>query len=290
MANYALIDSYLGTVRARAHRRDVGEVLAELEDHLYTTVEVLIGDGMDPGLAERRTLERFGDVDVMADSFASQPRGGPVMPTRFTKTSGTLAIAGGVLWIVYVGLWWAAGVSPPWGEVEWESLSAASGILYMMGAGCLLAAAFLTFVTVLALNRRHGGLGRPGRIGLVLCGLAVIGALAAWIFVGWGSLLMVGMILTAIPVLQRGIGPRLPTLALGLGIPAGAITAVVFRALEDKLSLGWIGLWGDQWIPDLTGITVAAVILAVGLIGLGTWLRGEGLVDTDIAEHPLSAQ
>jgi hypothetical protein len=289
MAHYALIDRYLGTVRARAHRRDVNEVLAELEDHLYTTVEVLIGDGMDPGLAERRTLERFGDLDVMADSFASQPRGGPVMPSRFTKTSGTLAIVGGVLWIVYVGLWWAAGVSPPWGEVEWESFDVASGILYTIGAGCLLAAAFLTFVTVLALNRRHGGLGRTGQVGLVLCGLAVVGALAAWIFVGWGLLLMVGTILTAVPVLRRGIVPVLPTLAFGFGITAGAITAVVFRALEDKISLGWIGLWGDQWIPDLTGISVAAVILAFGLIGLGTWLRGEVPVDADIAQHPLSA-
>jgi hypothetical protein len=289
MADYILIDGYLDTVRDRANRRDINEVLSELQDHLYTTVETLIGTGMDPSLAELQTLEQFGDLDVMADSFASRPRGGPAVPTRFTKRSGTLAVVGGVLWIVYVGLWWAAGVSPPWGEVEWDSFNSASGILYLVGAGSLLAAVVLTFLSVLALDRRNGGLGRPGQVGLVLCGLAVIGAFAAWIFIGWGSLLMIGTILIAVPMLQRGIAPRVPTLALGSAVAAGGITSIVFRAIEDALSLGWVGLWGDQWIPDLTGITVAAAILSFGLIGLGTWLRGEMPIDADIAEHPLTA-
>lgn len=289
MANYVLIDGYLDTVRDRAHRRDISDILSELEDHLYSTVEALVGEGVDPGLAERQTLERFGDLDDMADSFASQSRGGPVVPTRFTKRSGTLAVAGGVVWIIYVGLWWAAGVSPPWGRVEWEAFNTASGVLYTVGAGSLLTATALTFVAVMALNRRHGDLGRLGQIGLFFCGAAVIGAFAAWIFVGWGLLFMVGTVLTAIPILQRGIAPRLPTLAFGIALAAGGITSMVFRAIEGTFALGWVGLWGRDWIPGLTGITVAAVILSFGLIGLGTWLRSEVPVDADIAEHPLTA-
>ena len=289
MAHYALIDGYLDAVRGRANRRDISDILSEIEDHLYSTVEALIGEGVDPGLAERQTLARFGDLDAMADSFASKPRGGPVVATRFTKRSGSLAVAGGVLWIIFVGLWWAAGVSPPWGEVEWDTFSGASGILYGIGAGSLLAAVFLTFVAVLALNRRHGGLGRSGQIGLFLCGVSVIGALAAWIFVGWGLMLMVGTILTAVPVLRRGIAPRLPTLAFGVALVAGGATSIVLRTVEGTFALGWVGLWGRAWIPGLTGITVAAVILSFGLIGLGLWLRGEVPVDVDIAEHPLTA-
>jgi hypothetical protein len=245
---------------------------------------------MDPRLAERVTLERFGDLDAMAESFASQSRGGgAVVPTRFTKRSGTLAVAGGVVWTIFVGLWWAAGVSPPWGRVEWEAFNSASGVLYTIGAGSLLTAMVLTFVAVLALNRRHGGLSRSGRIGLLLCGVAVIGAFAAWIVVGWGLLLMAGTILTAVPMLQRAIAPRLPTLALSTALAAGGLTAVLFRSIKGTLGLGWVGLWGRDWIPSLTGITVAAVILSFGLIGLGMWLRGEVPVDAEITEHPLTA-
>jgi hypothetical protein len=121
VAHYTLIDGYLHIIRTKAHRGDAHDVISELEDHLYSTVEVLIGEGVEPALAERQTLERFGDLDLMADSFASPTQGGPVVPTQFTKKSGTLAVVGGVLWLMAVGLWWAAGVSPPWGEVEYES-------------------------------------------------------------------------------------------------------------------------------------------------------------------------
>jgi hypothetical protein len=75
-----------------------------------------------------------------------------VVPTRFTKRSGMPAVVGGVLWIIYVGLWWAAGVSPPWEHVESESYNAASGILYMIGAGSLLASVVLTGLTAFGIE------------------------------------------------------------------------------------------------------------------------------------------
>jgi hypothetical protein len=288
VAQYPLIDGYLDTVRRRARRRDISEVLAELEDHLYTTVEDLVGEGIDPGPAQRETLERFGDLDLMADSFASPVRGGPAVPTKFTKRSGTLAVGGGVLWLATVGLWWAAGVSPPWGEVEWDTVDTTSGMLYALGAATLLAACALTFITVVAVNRRHGGLGTMGSLGVAFCGLATIGAFAAWIFIGWGSMLMIGTILTAIPMLQRGIAPRLPTVAFGAGPLAGGVTAIVLRAVDGSLGESWVGLWGDLWIPGLTGITVAAALVGFGLIGIGAWLREEIPVEVDVAAGPLT--
>lgn len=288
MAYYALIDGYLETVRVRSRRHDVDDVLAELEDHLYSTVESLIVAGIDPGLAERQTLERFGDLDLMADSFASPIRGGPAVPTRFTKRAGTLSVVGALLWLITVGSWWLAGLSPPWGEVEYDSLNTVSGVLYAIGAASLLAAVLLTFVTVLALSRRHGGLGPAGQVGVVFCALAVIAAFAAWVFIGWGSLLLAGTILTAIALVKRGIAPHLPTLAFGVSMLAGGITAVLLRAVDGSLSSGWVGLWGDQWIPDLIGITVAAVLIGIGHLGIGTWLRSEVPVDADIADRPLT--
>jgi hypothetical protein len=288
MVQYPLIDGYLDTVRTRARRRDINEVLAELEDHLYSTVEVLIGEGVESGLAQRQTLERFGNLDAMADSFASPIRGGPAVPTRFTKRSGSLAVIGGVLWFTTAGVWWAAGVAPPWGRVDFDSVNTASGVLYGIGAASLLAACVLTFVTAVALNRRHGGLGTMGRVGLAFCGLSVIGAFAAWIFIGWGSMLMIGTILTAIPVTQRGIAPRLPTYAFGIGLAAGGITRIILRAIDGTLGEGWVGLWGDVWIPNLIGVTVAAVLLGLGLVGIGAWLREEVAIEADTAARPLT--
>ena len=62
MAEYALIDGYLDTMRTRVRwRRDVDDLVAEMEDHLYSTVERFEARGTDTQLAQRQTLDRFGD-------------------------------------------------------------------------------------------------------------------------------------------------------------------------------------------------------------------------------------
>ncbi len=93
MAESVLIDGYLDTMRTRVRwRRDVDDLVAEVEDHLYSTVERFEARGTEAQLAQRHTLERFGDPDLMADAYASTPRGGIAVPTTFTKTAGLVAI------------------------------------------------------------------------------------------------------------------------------------------------------------------------------------------------------
>ena len=93
MAEYVLIDGYVDTLRTRVRwRRDVDDLVAEVEDHLYSTVERFEARGTDSQLAQRKTLDRFGDPDLMADSFASTPRGVISVPTKFTKTAGLSAL------------------------------------------------------------------------------------------------------------------------------------------------------------------------------------------------------
>lgn len=196
------------------------------------------------------------------------------MPTRFTRRTGTLSVVAAALWLATAGLWWVAGLAPPRGEVTYNSLDTASGILYAIGAATLLGAAVLTLITLLALDRRHGGLGMVGRVGLVFSALGVIGALAAWVFMGWGLLLTIGTLLVAYAMLGRDIAPRLPTWALGGGLAAGTVSWVVLRSVAGTL-LQWGGLWGGFWIANLVGVTVAAALLAYGLLGLGVWMRGE---------------
>ena len=85
MADYALIDGYLDSLRTAVRwRRDLDDLVAELEDHLYSAVEQFEARGIESRLAQQRTLERFGDPDVLATAFASTPQGGFAVPTTFS--------------------------------------------------------------------------------------------------------------------------------------------------------------------------------------------------------------
>lgn len=51
MARYALIDGYLDTMRTQIRwRRDIDDLVSEMEDHLYSTVENLLAPGSSPKL------------------------------------------------------------------------------------------------------------------------------------------------------------------------------------------------------------------------------------------------
>ncbi len=74
MAEYALIDGYLDAFRTQVRwRRDVEDLVAEVGDHLYSTVERFEARGTDPRLAQRQTLDRFGDPDLMRSGAIFAP-------------------------------------------------------------------------------------------------------------------------------------------------------------------------------------------------------------------------
>ena len=114
MAGYALIDSHLEKVRAGlAHRADVAEVIAELEDHLYSAAERAEADGAEVRAAQEATLARFGDPGVVATAFATNARGGVAVPTSFTRSAGSVALVGAFLWLTFPAMWWIARASRP---------------------------------------------------------------------------------------------------------------------------------------------------------------------------------
>ena len=93
MADYALIDDYLKGLRALVlWRRDVDDLVDELEDHLCSAVEQSEARGTATELAQQNTLERFGDAGELAAAFASAPKGGLAVPTQFTKDAGGAAL------------------------------------------------------------------------------------------------------------------------------------------------------------------------------------------------------
>jgi hypothetical protein len=284
MARLQLIDAYVASLRTRVQwRPDVEALVAEVADHLYTTVERLEMDGIDEESAQRAALERFGDPDLVARAYAVAPTGGLAVPTRSTRTAGTFAIASAALWLAVLCAWWLAGTIDP----SWELRSTASTAMYAFGAAALLGAAGLQVAAMVGLDRRHGGLGTFGGAGIAVAGAAFVGCLAAWVFVGWATLMAVGTLLFAIAIWRRDMAPRVPTLAFGGGLAAGAIVWAVLRDRAGQIDLG--GLWGSDWLENEIGLTFGVVILAIGLLGLGRWLRSEEPAFIDASDHGFPA-
>lgn len=285
MAGYVLIQAYLEELRRRLQwHRDVDDLLAEAADHLTSAVERYQVRGDDAETAQRRALDQFGDPRLVALAFATSPTGGLIVPTRFTRAAGTLAIASAVCWLIVPGTWWLAGVLPPVGGVA----SSASGGVYAVGVMSLLAAGILMMVVMLALAQRHGGLGLRGLAGPLLVGLGIAASALAWVFIGWGLVMLVATAIFAWAMLERDLAPRWPTLAFGGGLALGAAVWAVLRGLDGSL-LEYSGLWGDYWIANLAGISVGSIVLAVGLLGLGRWLRSEVPAELGMPEQALRA-
>ena len=287
MANYALIDGYLDSLRSSMRwRRDLDDIVAEIEDHLISATERFETRGTGHVAAQQRTLEQFGDPQVLAVAFASTPTGGIEVPTTFTKSAGLFGVVSAVAWIIGLvamaisaGLPDATGVDPDQFVANGQTLS------FMIGAASLLAAGASMLVGMIGLYRRHGSLGILGIGGLGITGLGVLTLLVAWAFVLWMSLIGLGVLLFAISVLRRDISPRLWTVIWGSGMAIGAITWYVLRWLE----VGEPDQWGDYPLATAIALPIGVVIMAIGLAGIGWWLRSEEPVDLTPSEPLITA-
>ncbi len=277
MAEYVLIDGYLDTMRTRVRwRRDVEDLVAEMEDHLYSTVERFEARGTDSQLAQRKTLDRFGDPDLMADAFASTPRGGIAVPTKFTKTAGLFAIVASALWVVSIAIFWLDQASDGNGNTG-----------YFIWSINVVVAGALTLAATIGLRRRLGGLGGLGIAGVIVLGLGVVVSFITWATMLWMAVEGVGMLLIALAAWPIRLAPRPATIAYGSGMLLGAITWGVLTALK----VGTPDSYGDYPVAWNTGFIIGIVIVAAGLLGIGLWLRGEepADIDTDTPDQAITA-
>ena len=277
MAEYALIDGYLETLRTSIRwRRDLEDVLAEMEDHLITAAQGLEARGTGRVDAQRDTLDRFGDPQVLAVAFASTPTGGTAVPTSFTRTTGTTAIASAISWILALGaLALSAALPSSFRSDPTAFIADAETIAYMIGASFLLLAGGLMIVTLIGVTRRHGGLGALGLSGFGISVLGVAASFITWAVVLWIPLLGIGLLVFSVVVLQRDVAPRIPIALLGSGMLSGAALFFALRWLE----VGQPDEWGDYPLAFGIGISVGVVTTALALLGIGRWLRGEQAVD-----------
>ena len=153
MARHALIDHYVDTMRHHIRwRRDLDDLVSEIEDHLYSSVECLLATGVEPDTAQRTTLNRFGDPEVLAVAYASTPSGGIAMPTKGTQRIGIIATIAAALWLI-------ATVADVLRVVVWpDSWQAWYGVFSLS----ILAASVLTVITMIGIGSRLGGLGIGG--------------------------------------------------------------------------------------------------------------------------------
>ncbi|MGI9584777.1 MAG: hypothetical protein ACR2N7_04235 [Acidimicrobiia bacterium] len=286
MANYALIDGYLESLRSSIRWcSDLEDVIAEVEDHLISATERFEARGTERMAAQQRTLDEFGDPKVLAVAFASTPTGGIAVPTTFTRTAGLLAILSAIAWIIgLIAVAISAGLPDRNGDPT-QFIASSQTVAFMIGAFSLLAGGLLMVVAMIGLYRRHGSLGILGIGGLAITSLGVATLLIAWAFALWMTLIGLGVLLFAISLARRDVAPRLWTIVWGGGMAAGAITWYVLRWLE----VGSPDQWGDYPLAVAFALPIGVVTMAIGLAGMGRWLRSEEPADLTPNEPLISA-
>ena len=277
MAGHDLIDTYLAHLAHRMRwRDDADDIVAEVGDHLCTAVERSEADGLDTAEAQRRTLERFGDPDLVATAFATTSKGGVAVPTQFTKQAGSMALVAAALLPTFL-IAWIIGDRIEDSTGDWGGASQA---FFTIGTLMLVAATGLTLVVMLGLRERLGGLGPLGTAGVVLVGLGTVASLLSWFLLGWGSLVAVGTLLFATAMRRVDVAPRRATVAFGGAWTLGVVAWIALRSME----VGTADEWGDYWVAQWGFLGVGVTVMVLGLVGLGTWLRAEQPADIGPAE------
>lgn len=269
MARYTLIDDYLDTMRSRIRWRwDLDDLVAEMEDHLYSTTEGMCARGIERSDAQRATLERFGDPKVLQLAYASNHRGGIAMPTPFTVRAGNLALIAAGAWIVAVLL---IGLSTWFDPDGWLPL-------YLAIMAFVTVAGTLGLVAMMALGTRMGGFSTIGTIGLVVVGIGVVVAFAmTWALPLWMPIQGLGFLMIGLASTRSPEVPRSGVIALGSGFVTGSIVFFIANVAE----VGWSDSWGDHPVAWFLGVGVGSVIVALGLVIVGRWLAGEEPVSAD---------
>ena len=275
MARYAMIDGYLDTMRGEIRwRRDLEDVVAEMEDHLYSAVESFLARGLESDTAQRATLDRFGEPRVLAAVYASTPTGGIAVPTQSTIRAGLFALVAAGFWILAAATYVMMDAQAD----EWQ------GYYYAFSAGVLIAGV-LTALALFGMKARHGGLGLSGTIGVWLYVVGVIFSVIAWAMPMWMGVQGIALLILALRVYALGLAPKAATVAMGGGFLLGVAAFFILTAAE----VGWQDSYGDYPLAWIIGGVTGFVLLAAGLVGWGLWLRSEVAADIQAPSSPLPA-
>jgi hypothetical protein len=266
MAESGLIGDYLGIVEARlAHRRDLRELLDEMADHLYESVERAEAAGMARLAAERTALDRFGDPRLTASLLASVPTKGFDMNAVLDRSTGVLAILATLGWIAVMFVY-------PYGFSETivtvtDAVGITGGILLALAVG-------LTCTTMILLTIGLGdGFGRLGAISAVAGVVATVFALLPWMVMVWAPALAICLAVTlargAHVPLTRGIVSVLLFAVAPLLLLASGFVALFYAGSGLYETAGQAA----RERADLIELIVFEVVAAVIVVGLAVLAR-----------------
>ena len=146
-------------------------------------------------------------------------------------------------------------------------------------------AGILGLFVMTALGKRHGGFGAAGLIALVIASLGVLLSIVfTWASPGWMGLIGIGYLITGIKMWSPGLAPKASTVLFAVGMLVGVATFIIVDALE----VGEVDSYGDYPAAWISGNVVGPGLTALGLIGLGLWLKSEQPVDVS-TDTPLVA-
>lgn len=183
------------------------------------------------------------------------------MPTKFTRSAGTIAMLAAGLWLAAAALF----------LVGQQFIDDWNTSVYLIWSAGVIVAGVLTFVVGLGLRQRMEKPSVLATVGLVLLGLGVVISLLSWAIPAWMMFQGLGMLLLVLAIWPSGLAPKPSAAAYGLGMLAGTLTFLALTFLE----VGTPDQYGDYPIAWETGLAVGCVVTAAGLFGLGSWLRGE---------------
>jgi hypothetical protein len=266
-----LIDTYVGALRGRLRwRPDVADVVDEVADHLREHAERLLASGMAPAEAQRRTLECFGDLRLVARALAQTPSGELAVPTRSTRLAGAAGLAACAAWVT------SAGVGAGGGHTD--LLTAWTLHRYQLWVMVLVIALTLTTLTIAGALVRAGRLGRPA--GVTSVGVGALLTLAM-LWIGWGVTLAMTVLGIAVLVACRGSAGDAdrfvrPLRLLGAAWLLGAAALLLF---DEVYPLGRVDEYGDHPVAWLVPFVVCALWSASMLGLVGAQLGAERPVD-----------
>jgi hypothetical protein len=252
MAESRVIDAYLVELRfSLDDLPDADDILAEAADHLYSTFGGLVALGASVAEAESQALARFGSASLVASEFEEEAKRGGAVSTTLTKRTGIAAMATSPLLVM--------------GAMGNELVPASRGPVHGLFLVALAAGVAAFAAGLWGLRRRHGGLGKLGRLAFwwfvaspLLALPAGYGALLAlaieWLLIM--SLLGVGMlrarVLPAPAVALATVSPLLALAVTGgatlVGIDAGEFSMILL--LPVGVGFTWLG-WAMAHEPAL---------------------------------------
>lgn len=288
MGRDLVIESYLESLKHRLRwHRNSEDTVAEMRDHLYSTVESLERDGMDTESAQREAVRRVGDPRLVALELATTSRGTLAIPIRFTRNIGVIAMIGALAWTAALHAWWTAAlIGRPTGVHMVWSASTPGYEVYQAAGIMFLVAMIALLVTMAGLHKRHGGLGILGWVGMIIVFYAVqiatVTESSAMVFQAWGIVTTLGTLLFAIALYRRNLVPRAALIPFSVGGLIGTAVWVTLRLLAGP-HREWGGLLAQYWTINLSAVTIGVVLLVVGMIRIGVWLRREQ--PADILSH-----